>query len=436
MILASSSSNTIIRDVAKIWVTRFLHFEPLWVAGVAVFVLLPGRWLPAAWQPVVVAALFVGWLLRGLATRRLLPPAPLHVALGVLLLWLPVNIWAAVDTVVAWQAAGYLLLGVAGYGAAIAWAPLQVRPQMLAWLLVALAGALALAGPLLATSEAAWPLIGPLQQAVAPITTHLGETINPNILAGAIVVLLPLVVALALDGTATSRFDRWRRAVLWLLAGLIVVVVTLAASRGALLGVSAGLLIVIVRRWPRLRWAAPVVMLAGIGVIIWLAPASWLNQLDSGGVVGGMDERIEIWSRALYALQDFSFTGVGLGAFNQVIPLLYPYFLISPTVDIPHAHNLVLQVGVDLGIPGLIAWLAILITVFVLLANVLRRQAHETASTLAAGVTGGLVAMLMHGLLDAPLWGTKLAFIPWLLFALAVLVGTQRSNATQPIQGV
>jgi len=416
-------------------VTRLLRFEPLWVASVAVFVLFPGRWLPVAWQPVVVAALFAGWPLRWLATRRLLPPAPLHIALGVLLLWLPVNIWAAVDTVVAWQAAGYLLLGVASYGAAIAWAPLQQRPQMLAWLLVTLAGLLAVTGPLLPTPEVTWPLIGPLQQAVAPVASRLGESINPNILAGAIVVLLPLVVALAV-GAPSAPGRRWLRGLLGLLAGLIVVVVVLAASRGALLGVGAGSLIVIVWRWPRLGWVTLFIVVSAVGVGVWLGPPTWLDQLVSGGAVGGMDERIEIWSRALYALQDFSFTGVGLGAFNQVIPLLYPYFLISPTVDIPHAHNLVLQVGVDLGIPGLIAWLAILITVFVLLVNVLRRQAHDMASTLATGVTGGLAAMLMHGLLDAPLWGTKLAFIPWLLFALAVLVGTQRSNATQPIQGV
>ncbi len=413
-------------------VTRLLRLEPFWVVGVAIFVLLPGRLTPAAWQPFVVAALFVGWLLRWLATRRLLPPAPLHVALGVLLLWLPVNIWAAVDPATAWQAAGYLLLGVAGYGAAIAWAPLQQRPQLLAWLLVAFAAMLAVAGPLLPTPAATWPLIGPLQQAAAPITARLGESINPNILAGALVVLLPLVVALAVGAPAAPpQISGWLRGLLWLLAGLIVAVVALAASRGALLGVGTGLLIVIAWRWPRLGWVTPVIVAAGVGASIWLAPATWLDQLGSGGAVGGMDERIEIWSRALYALQDFSFTGVGLGAFNQVIPLLYPYFLIAPTVDIPHAHNLVLQVGVDLGVPGLIAWLAILLTVFAQLANVLQRRARDLASTLAAGVTGGLVAMLTHGMLDAPLWGTKLAFAPWLLFALAVLLGAQQVRQTR-----
>jgi putative inorganic carbon (HCO3(-)) transporter len=415
-------------------IARLLHFEPLWVVCLAPFVLLPGRWLPGAWQPVVVAALFVGWPLRWLATRRLLPAAPLHVALGALLLWLPVNIWAAVDVVVAWQAAGYLLLGVAGYGAAIAWPPLQRQPQLLAWLLVALAGVLALAGPLLAAPDTTWPLIGPLQQMAAPLAVRLGETINPNILAGAIVVLLPLIVALAvgaLDAAAPRRFNRWLRALLWVLAGVIVAVVTLAASRGALLGIGAGLLVVVLWRWPRLLWATPLVLLALVGVLMWVGPTTLLSQPGSGGAVGGLDERLEIWSRGLYALQDFAFTGVGLGHFNRVIPLLYPYFLISPSVDISHAHNLVLQVGVDLGIPGLVAWLAMLIAVFVLLGRVLYRRPHNVTTTLAAGVLGGLAAMLVHGVLDAPLWGAKLAFTPWLLFALAILLERQQQPGEQ-----
>lgn len=415
-------------------ILHLLRFEPLWVVALAPFVLLPGRWLPDAWQPVMVAALFVGWPLRWLATRRLLPPAPLHGALGVLLLWLPVTIWAAVDAVVAWQAAGYLLLGVAGYGAAIAWQPLRRRPQFLAWLLVAFSALLAMAGPLLATPDTTWPLIAPLQQMAAPLTARLGETLNPNILAGAIVVLLPLVAALAVgapDVAAPLRLNRWRRGALWLLAGLIVAVVALAASRGALLAAGAGLLVVMLWRWPRLLLGAPLVLLALVGVLVWVGPTTLLAQLGSGGAVGGLDERLEIWSRALYALQDFAFTGVGLGHFNRVIPLLYPYFLIAPSIDIPHAHNLLLQVGVDVGIPGLVAWLALLLTVCVLLGGILHRRPHDVTTSLAAGVLGGLTALLTHGLLDAPLWGTKLAFVPWLLFALAVLLGTPQASDTQ-----
>jgi putative inorganic carbon (HCO3(-)) transporter len=154
----------------------------------------------------------------------------------------------------------------------------------------------------------------------------------------------------------------------------------------------------------------------------WIAPAALLEQLAApvrwrgGRTVGDLELRV---------LRAGIFpTGVGL-VFDRVIPLLYPYFLIPPSIEIPHAHNLLLQVGIDLGIPGLVAYLAILMVVFVRLISALRRPANGLNWALAAGVLSGLTAMLVHGLLDAPLWGTKLAFLPWLFFALAMLTAIE-----------
>lgn len=53
---------------------------------------------------------------------------------------------------------------------------------------------------------------------------------------------------------------------------------------------------------------------------------------------------------------DFPFTGAGMGTFNDVGALLYPFY----EVNNPGTHNWYLQVGVDLGIPGLITLLVAL----------------------------------------------------------------------------
>ena len=204
---------------------------------------------------------------------------------------------------------------------------------------------------------------------------------------------------------------------------LLLAVIFFTRSRGAQLAAIVALSLVVCMRWPRLGWAVPALGLAAVGVLLWVGPEVALDQISTGGAIGGLDERLEIWSRALYALQDFAFTGVGIGHFNRVVPLLYPYFLISPSVDIPHAHHMVLQVGIDLGLPGLIAWLAIQMTVAALSIVTWRHQTGM-ARTLAGGVLGALVAMLVHGQLDATLWGTRLAFLPWMLYALAVLAAS------------
>ncbi|MER3513799.1 MAG: hypothetical protein C4310_04935, partial [Chloroflexota bacterium] len=71
--------------------------------------------------------------------------------------------------------------------------------------------------------------------------------------------------------------------------------------------------------------------------------------------------RLELWSRALEAIADYPFTGIGMGTFDHVIPLRYPYVLLAGAeLAVPHAHNLFLQVAVDLGLPGLIAFVALL----------------------------------------------------------------------------
>ena len=48
-----------------------------------------------------------------------------------------------------------------------------------------------------------------------------------------------------------------------------------------------------------------------------------------------------------------------MNAFRKVMPVLYPMFLSSPDFDMAHAHNHLLQVAIDLGIPGLVAYFAL-----------------------------------------------------------------------------
>lgn len=150
-----------------------------------------------------------------------------------------------------------------------------------------------------------------------------------------------------------------------------------------------------------------------------------------------------MWSRALYAIQDFAFTGIGMGSFPQVIPLLYPYVLYKSGVTITHAHNIWLQVAIDLGVPGLIAFISMVLITAVLAVRSLRTLADNSMFGLAwlqRGALAGLAAVLIHGLLDAVTWNTRPAFLVWALWgaavAVALLAAEQQSGplpgATQP----
>ena len=102
--------------------------------------------------------------------------------------------------------------------------------------------------------------------------------------------------------------------------------------------------------------------------------------------------------------------------------VLYPLFL-NPEGTVPHAHNLFLQVAVDLGLPGLVAYLALLGLTFSSAFSAYRafqRRGHDALSMLCAGCIAGLIGMCVHGLDDVANWGIKLAFVPWVVMGLVV----------------
>jgi putative inorganic carbon (HCO3(-)) transporter len=406
--------------------TRLLPFELVWLLLLAPAILLPGRLLPLGLHWAAVLALFLFWPLRLVVTRRLSVVSPVNWCVAALLLWMPVAIWAAPSPTRAWEVAGYILYGVALAAALVNAPTVRRRPQVIAWALLAAGAGLAALGPLVMTTVTpADRWLWAAQSAARPLVGALGETINPNILAGGLLVAFPFAAALALEGgwlPAHARREGWARAGLALLAIALVGVVWLAGSRGTLLALAAIVLLLPVLRRPRLAWAL-IALAAGIAVLLaarWevIAPA-----LGAGGADSAIDfdERLEIWARAVRLIYDFPLTGAGLGAFAQVIPLLYPYFLIPATVDVPDAHQLLLQVGVDLGLPGLVAYVALLLCLFAMLAGVLRRQAG-LSHALAAACVGVFAGTLVAGLFGAVNWGVKLSVLPWMAVALAVLL--------------
>jgi putative inorganic carbon (HCO3(-)) transporter len=155
-------------------------------------------------------------------------------------------------------------------------------------------------------------------------------------------------------------------------------------------------------------------------------PASTINSLEG---------RVEIWSRALYAIQDVPFTGMGMNVFRNIVHKQYPLFLISPSTDIAHAHNEFLQAALDLGIPGLIAFMALYLGACTMLWqswNAANSQIstqdspnwlavfHSPHSTrmLILGMGGGLLAHMIYGLTDAVALGAKPGLLFWMLLGL------------------
>jgi len=249
----------------------------------------------------------------------------------------------------------------------------------------------------------------------------VSDTVHPNVMAGTLVILIPIPLALLI---VAGRSIPWYERLFLLFAVLgMGAVLVLTQSRGAWIAL-ATILILIPVSGGRRTWiiVIPIFLIGGY-LIYHFGLTTIIEKLISSSSVSSIDGRVEVWSRAIYMIQDFPFTGIGMGTFGKVADVLYPFFLAEPG-GIFHAHNLMLQIAVDLGIPGLIAWLAVYLLVLQAAWQVFRygkalKQGWITGVGL--GLLGSQVALIIHGLTDAVTWGmVRPAPLVWVLWGVAM----------------
>ncbi len=417
----------------------FDRWDWLWLMLAAPLLLFPS----ATRTPALLIVPIV-WLIALVAGRPLVTRTPFNLSVLLLLAMVLVSEWATYDLAQSLPKIAGLVLGV-GILFAMARAG-QTRRGW--WLGVGLVFAVTLGMCALALLGGQWsaklalfaPIIArlPARLAILPGTEN-GFSVNE--LAGALVWTLPLWINLAV--WAWLKRMRWQSGLLLIGAGLVGATLVLTQSRGGYLGFGFGELVVLLIALPRrarrvLIGALAVLLVVGAGIAV--TQPDWLASIVLGGngaaatdavaVIESANGRIEVWSRAIYGIQDFPFTGMGLNTFRRVVTVLYPFFLIAPDVDIAHAHNEFLQAALDLGIPGLIAFLALYVAAFAMLMRI-GRNAAQTQDGLwqravALGLAGGLLAHIGYGMTDAVTLGAKPGLIFWLMLGLIAALYAQQ----------
>ena len=431
----------------------------LWVLAV----LLPGLILPNPLSPWAVMALPLLWLLRWAARGAITRRTSLDGPILLLLLLLPLGLWASPDPALSLRALYLPLGGVALYFGLVNWiAPVYggadflppvgeplaslppgcargrreaahglgeetapARIARAAGLLVAGGAGLALVSPLLVPS---WGKVGInqplLPEAFAILGPYLPDTIQTNTLGAVMAMLLcPTVAWLLAAERGQPAFPRrfLRAGGLAVALALMSVILVLAWSRGALAAlVPALLLVLVLTDW---RWAGvvPPLALLGVGLVGWLGPQRILDQLLSSGPAyhGVAATRLEIWDRALRLLADVPYTGLGLGMFGRVVPARYAYVL-NASFEPPqvHAHNIFLQAGSDLGLLGVVVLAWLLLAAFVSLARTLRARPGGWQRPIAVGLLGALIVFTLHGQVNCSVWTLKPEVVFWTLLGL------------------
>jgi len=273
--------------------------------------------------------------------------------------------------------------------------------------------------------------------------------VQHNEVAGTMLWISPLAISLAAAWWAwgwkrkpAARGEWWSGVIATGAALLTTFVLILAQSRGGWLSFGVALLVLLVLSGGRARNVGLVgggVALAALTALTWLIPAQmgeWIfGGVEQAAEVSSLENlagRLEIWSRAIYAIQDFPLTGVGMNVFRQIVPVLYPLFLISPTFDIAHAHNTWLQAALDLGLPGLVAYLSMWIVVVAMLIQVLRSSPDWPLRMVAVGILSCLGGYFTYGITDTVALGARPGWLWWMLMALAAATW-KLTQAGQPM---
>ena len=408
---------------------------------IPVGMLCPILILADRFPPLVVSlallAIPILWTLHRLARGRFFTSTAVDLALLMLIGTLPVGWWAAAlpDLAVP-HLVKYLAAVAFFYSLVNTFAPSEGEgkergDRLVAWASIGVLGVTAvLAGVSLvgiAWSGSKYLPAGLTQRIPRLISVFWNPAgFHPNIVGGFLAMSVPVTAAFAWAARTWPR-----RLLLGCLLLFELLVLLLTQSRGAMLGIVAALMVVAVARDRRWAWGAAliVVVVAVVVAIVGVQPALDLVMGGLGGsTVQSAAGRLELFSRAIYMLEDFPFTGVGLGMFSRVLNVLYPLFLVGPETELPHAHNIFLQAGVDHGMPGLIAYLALIILLGVMGIQTIRQSRGRPWEPLAIGLLAGLVAFLIHGQVDTYGYTPRAHILVWGHFGLLAAVWNWARN--------
>jgi putative inorganic carbon (HCO3(-)) transporter len=395
------------------------------------------------WAVAGIAVVSGLWIARRAAAGWFLPRTPLDWPIALMMAMLPVSLLVSFDIGFSLGRAALLVYGVALYYAFVDW--LRARDGRLragVYAYLSAGGALALLALVGTDWQEKAPLLGDIVQFLPQVAGGLSRDrtgFHPNIVAGALLwVVVPLVALVGARGISTMA--RWALGALLALTGGTML---LTQSRGALVGLVAGLALLGWLAWPRVRpvlAAAVAIILVAAAVMAAAGPGQVLGRLlDRAGTTLGplaqadnMVVRADAWHSAVQAISDRPLTGIGMDTFRRLIRTQYPAPSIPDTYDIGHAHNQFLQAALDLGLPGLVGFLALWIVAAALAVKSYRAAPDGWTRALAAGIGAALLATFVHGLTDTIALVSKPGVFFWGILALDVgLWCAARRHATR-----
>jgi O-antigen ligase len=266
--------------------------------------------------------------------------------------------------------------------------------------------------------------IGPPSFDVGGFFRAYGTFGQPNPFGGYLEMVMPLALALAYTGpaaasagpTAAGVRRPWLAALAAAAFAATAAAMAMSFSRGAWLGALVGLAAMMLAGGRRTTAAVLLALL--VGTLVALLGSFEVLPAWAAERIGGMTrffgvfdvrnvrpdaenwaivERMAHWQTAFEMWLSRPWLGVGIGQYVEA----YPEFMLPGWADpLGHAHNYYLNALAEVGLPGLLVYLSVVLSWLVLAVRRLTGAATPLGRGVAIGVLGVLAATSTHNLFD------------------------------------
>jgi putative inorganic carbon (HCO3(-)) transporter len=365
-----------------------------------------------------VAAIFSG---RWIFERKLLPHTPIDTAMALLVLWAFFGLFGVHDLTVCTPKIAGLTYGVVLFYILIGALTTRVRIKIAILIFISMSLAVSFVGTLSRFDGIGFPQItkNKIIENVPKVILNIKGAengINPNPLGGTLLLFVPpgmmaLAFLLKRKNEITKNITRYL-----LIVGTAVIlgadIFAIFYSRSV--GAMAAFVFILFMMGKKRR---PIKVCIGLAVVFsffFILKSPYFNKnviikstreaLDASAL-----SRLPIWQSGLKAAQEHAVFGLGVETLRTTPPLKYYE---------AHAHNQFIHLAAEMGIPALIAYLAILVGAGWMTIEVVRSKMPEWMILIIRGLAWGQIGFAIFGIADAIPLGSKPGIFFWISLAL------------------
>ncbi len=246
---------------------------------------------------------------------------------------------------------------------------------------------------------------------------------NPNVLAEYLILCLPFMLAVLM-----ARKEIPYKLAALVLGGSAGLCLIFTWSRGAWLGILFGVLVyfLIVSRKTMVFMAFG---LCAVPFLPFVLPASITSRFLSIGNLKdtSTNYRVNIWKAAVRMARDYFWSGIGVG--TSAFANVYPEYSLAGIEGAPHSHNLYLQILVEVGIFGLVAFLTVIFlfaqnnfSFYDRVHDALRPEDGREMKLYSAAGFCAVIGILVQGMTDHVWYNYRVSGMFWLVLGLTVAI--------------